>query len=62
MVVGHVPRSEVSRVFWHYLGHGGKITCEWKSLEVPCVYKLLGNEKMVEKIMQKASRTTPNSQ
>ena len=25
--VGHVPR-EVSRAFWHYLGHGGKISYE----------------------------------
>ena len=26
-VVGHVPR-EFSRVFWHFLSHGGKISCE----------------------------------
>ena len=26
-VLGHVPR-EVSRIFWHYLGHGGTISCE----------------------------------
>ena len=26
-VVGYVPR-EVSRIFWHYLGHGGTISCE----------------------------------
>ena len=25
--VGHVPR-EFSRVFWHYLNHRGKISCE----------------------------------
>ena len=70
-VVGHVPR-EVSRIFWHYLGHGGKISCEvtgrrkyGKGLEVPCVYKFLGSEKIVEKmrsIMQKPSRSTSNSQ
>ena len=70
-VVGHVPR-EMSRTFWHYLGHGGTISCEvtdrrkyGKGLEVPCVYKFLGNEKMVDKmrsIMQKPSRTPPSSQ
>ena len=26
-VIGHVPR-EVSRIFWHYLGHSGTIACE----------------------------------
>ena len=67
-VVGHVPR-EVSRIFWHYLGHSGTITCEvtgrrkyGKGLEVPCVYKFLGNEKIVNKmrsIMQKPTRISP---
>ena len=70
-VVGHVPR-EVSRVFWHYLGHCGKISCEvtgrrkhGKGLEVPCIYKFLGSEKMIEKmrsIMQKPSKSSSNSQ
>ena len=70
-VIGHVPR-EVSRIFWHYLGHGGTIACEvtgrrkyGKGLEVPCVYKCLDNEKMVDKmrsIMQKPSRIPPSSQ
>ncbi len=55
-VVGHVPR-EVSKIFWHYLGHGGRISREvtgrrkyGKGLEVPCVYKFLGSKKMVEKM------------
>ena len=26
-VVGHVPR-EMSHIFWHFLWHGGNITCE----------------------------------
>ena len=26
-IVGHVPR-EFSRVFWYFLNHGGKISCE----------------------------------
>ena len=67
--VGHVPR-EFSRNFWHYLSHGGKISCEvtgrrkyGKGLEVPCVYKFLGSEKLVKKmksiLTQKSSKTTP---
>ena len=42
-VVGHVPR-EFLQVFWHFLRHGGTITCEvtgqrrrGKGLEMPCV-------------------------
>ena len=55
-IVGHVPR-EFSRVFWYFLSHGGKISCEvtakrkyGKGLEVPCVYKFLGSEKMILKL------------
>jgi hypothetical protein len=51
-----VPR-EFSRVFWHFLNHGGKISCEvtgrrkrGKGLEVPCVYKFLGAEMMIRKM------------
>ena len=47
-VVAHVPR-EFSRVFWHFLRHGGTITCEvtgqrkrGKGLEIPCVYCFVG--------------------
>ena len=54
--VGHMPR-EFSRVFWHYLSHGGKISCEvmgrrkfGKGPEVPCIYKFLGSEKLVKKM------------
>ena len=71
-VVGHVPR-EFSRVFWHFLNHGGKVSCEvtgkrkhGKGLEVPCVYKFLGSEKMITKmkdvLYEKSPRTTSNSQ
>lgn len=67
--VGHV-RREFSQVFWHYLSHGGNIFCEvtgrtkyGKGLEVPCVYKFLGSERLVKKmksiITQKSSRTAP---
>ena len=55
-IVGHVPR-EFSRVFWYFLSHGGKISCEvtakrkyGKDLEVSCVYKFLGSEKMILKL------------
>ena len=55
-IVGHVPRK-FSRVFWYFLSHGGKISCEvtakkeyGKGLEVPCVYKFLGSEKMILKL------------
>ena len=55
-VVGHVP-GEFSRVFWHFLNHGGKISCEvagrrkhGKGLEAPCMYKFLGSEMMLVKM------------
>ena len=63
--VGHVPR-EFSRTFW---SHGGKISCEvtgrrkyGKGLEVPCVYKFLGSEKLVKMkdiITKKSTKTVP---
>ena len=55
-VVGHVPR-EIANIFWCFLGRGGNITCEvtghrrrGNGLEVPCQYRLQGNEKMVRKL------------
>jgi hypothetical protein len=64
LVVGHVPR-ENSRVFWYFIDHGGTISCEvigkrkhGKGLEVPCVYKFSGKEKLILKlksILQKNS-------
>ena len=54
-VVGHVPRS-IAKTLWYFLGHDGAISYEvtgrrkhGKGLEVPCVYKLVGEEKMVMK-------------
>ena len=54
-VVGHVPRS-IAKTFWYFLGHDGAISCEvtgrrkhGKGLEVSCVHKLVGEEKMVMK-------------
>ena len=54
-VVGHVPR-EISKIFWHFINHGGTITSEvsgprkhGKRAEVPCQYKLLGPEKLDRK-------------
>ena len=56
--VGHVPR-ELSRVFWYFLCHGGRVTCEvtgrrkrGKGLEVPCAYKFVGNSKLIKKLIQ----------
>ena len=70
--VGRVPR-EFSRVVWHYLSHGGKISCEvtgrrkfGKGLEVPCVYKFLGSENLVKRmksiIIKKSSKIEPNTE
>ena len=57
-IVGHVPR-EFSRIFWFFLGHGGRISCEvtgrrkyGKGLEVPCVYTVTGREKMTTKMKE----------
>ena len=72
-IVGHVPR-EISRIFWFFLGHGGRISCEvtgrrkyGKGLEVPCVYTITGREKMIVKMKEmvraKSGRSsTPHSQ
>ena len=45
-IVGHIPK-EVSRLFYFFLLHGGRVTCEvtgerklGKGLKVPCIYKL----------------------
>ena len=54
--VGHLPQ-EYSRIAWHFLQHGGKISCKitgrkWHSLGlvVPCVYKFQGKEKLVVRL------------
>ena len=54
-IIGHVPCT-ISKVFWYFIEHGGMISCEvtgqrrhGKGLEVPCLYKLLGEEKMINK-------------
>ena len=53
-VVGHVPR-DLSRVFWYFLCHGGRVTCEvtgrrkcGKELEVPCTYNFVGISKLIK--------------
>ena len=55
-VVGHVPR-EFSRIAWHFLNHGGTITCQitghrkfGNGLEVPCNYFFFGESKLVCKL------------
>ena len=66
-VVGHVPR-EFSRVFWHFLNRGGKMSCEvtgrrkhGKGLEVPCVYKFLGSEKIITKMKDVLYEKSPST-
>ena len=53
--VGHVPR-EYSRMFHFFLFHCGRISCEitghrkkGHGLEVPCIYHLVGDKKLVRK-------------
>ena len=55
-IVGHVPR-EMSRLFWHFLQHGGNITCEvsgrrkrGKGLEVPCMYVFRGIKELIARL------------
>ena len=55
-VVGHVPK-ELSRIFWHFIWHGGTITCEvtghrkfGRGLEVPCKYTFTGAPKNIKKL------------
>ena len=56
VTVGHVPR-DLSRKIWHFLRHGGKATCEitgrrkfGKGLEVPCVYRFVGKQSLVQRL------------
>ncbi len=62
VVVGHVPR-EFSKVAWHFLTHGGSISCEITGrrrrdvtarlgLVVPCVYRFEGKEKLVVRLRE----------
>ena len=55
-IVGHLPR-ELSRTVWHFILHGGQVTCEvtgkrklGNGLEVPCIYKFIGTRKLVSRI------------
>ena len=55
-IVGHVPR-ELSRAYWYFIRHGGTISCEVTGsrkrgigLEVPCVYKIVGSKKLIQRI------------
>ena len=56
-IVGHIPR-ELSRSYWYFIRHGGTISCEVTGsrqrgigLEVPCVYRLAGSEKLVQRMI-----------
>jgi len=40
VVIGHVPRG-FSRVFWHFLKHGGTITCEDTGVSLHLLTNLL---------------------
>ena len=51
-VIGHVPR-QLSKLFYFFLLYNGRLTCEIVGkrkfgvrLEVPCIYKCLGSEKL----------------
>ena len=66
-IVGHVPR-EIFRIFWFFLGHGGRISCEvtgrrkhGKGLEVPCVYTITGRDKMIVKMKEMVSAKSGHS-
>ena len=59
-VVGHLPR-EVSKVAWYFLKRGGTINVEvigrkrrspleQGGLEIPCLMKFTGKEKLVENL------------
>ena len=57
-IVGHVPREQAKPVR-HFLLHGGQVTCEvtgrrklGNGLEVPCVYKFQGREKLVRRMQE----------
>ena len=55
-IVGHIPR-ELSRAYWYFIRHGGTISCEVTGsrkrgigLEVPCVYKIVGSKKLIQRM------------
>ena len=62
VIVGHVPR-EISRTAWHFLQHGGRISCEVtgrrkrsdvedKGLVVPCLYTFVGRPTMIKRLVK----------
>ena len=62
-IVGHVPR-DLLQAYWYFIRHGGTISCEVTGsrqrgvgLEVPCVYRLAGSEKLVQRMKSLTSST-----
>lgn len=55
-IIGRAP-CELLQMVWHFLEHGGRLTCEVSArrklghgLEVPCIYRLTGPRKVVNRI------------
>ncbi len=66
-VIGHVPRN-TSRIMSTFLSQGGTIQCEvvgrrkyGTGLEVPCIYKLTGEESVVIKTKNKLVKVNNKS-
>ena len=62
VIVGHVPK-EHSRTFHFFISHGGTVSYEVTGhrrlgfgLEVQCIYKLTGKEKMIMKAKEILSK------
>ena len=62
VVVGHLP-IEFSGIAWHFLQHGGQMSCvvtghrkysdvPTKGLEVPCSYKFIGKPLLIKKLVK----------
>ena len=66
-IVGHVPREQTKPVRY-FLLHGGQVTCEvtgrrklGNGLEVPCVYKFQGREKLVKRMQELITKLSSSS-
>ena len=62
VTIGHVPREQ-SRILWHFLSHGGKLTAEVSGrrrrspllqggLEIPCSFTVEGPSRLVQGVRE----------
>lgn len=63
-IVGRAP-VHLSRAYWKFQDEGGRIMCEvtgkrklGKGLEVPCVYKFYGSDRLIQELRKATENLT----